>query len=108
MKSRSQRYGLKFEQIFTQQVFDWLKQEKSFRMRLDTMKLEELPEIVTIPPYKCVTYGIHHVKIVGEPGKTIKAVIIKDFTDLIFPFSWLNEYNYLSLLAKIKFEYNKN
>ena len=108
MKSRSERYGLKFDQIFTQQVFDWLKQEKSFRMRLDTMKLEEMPEIVTIPPYDCVTYGIHQVNIAGEPGKTIKAVIIKDFTDLIFPFSWLEEYNYLSLIAKIKSEHDKN
>lgn len=90
----SNKIGKAFSDIFTKEVYDRLKQGESFRMNLETMQLEELPEIVEIPRYRVVIYGI-------KVFSGIRFAWINDFTDLLFPFEWLETMTYEELLKKL-------
>lgn len=100
MLRTSEKHGMMFTDIFTLEVYNRLKNGESFRMNLETMQLEEIPEAVTIPQYDVVVYGIHNTK----QGK---AVVIHDFLDIIFPYDWLSM-GYYELVNQIQNDLKEN
>lgn len=94
------RYNRNIEDIFTKEVYERLKAKESFRMNLETMQLETLPEVVTIPRYDVVIYGI---KIVNG----IEVVCIHDFLDVLFEYKMLDE-PYEKVVEYLKKELTNN
>lgn len=84
----------KIDIILTEEVHEKLKDGKAFRMNLETMQLEELPEIISIPAYEVAIYSI-------KSFSGVAYVHINNFTDLFFPAEWL-KMDHKKLLEKIR------
>ena len=84
----------KIDVILTEGAHEKLKNGETFRMNLETMQLEELPEIISIPVYEVAIYSI-------KSFHGVEYVHINNFTDLFFPAEWL-ELDHKKLLEKIK------
>ncbi len=84
----------KIDVILTKEVHEKLKNGESFRMNLETMQLEELLEIVSIPVYEVAIYSI-------KSFHGVEYVHINNFTDLFFPAEWL-KMDHEKLLEKIR------
>jgi len=96
LKRQSQLHNKTFRQVFTKEAYNRLKNDESFRLNLETMRIEDIPEEITIPAYDVVIFGTHTIR--GE-----KAVVISDFLSIIFPFDWL-DMGYDDLIGKIESE----
>ena len=95
MLRRSEKHGKSLMDIFTVEAYNRLRNGENFRLNLETMQLEEIPEEISIPAYDVVTFAIHTIN-------GVKAVIIHDFLDIVIPFDWLLMMDYIDLVARIQ------
>lgn len=94
MKRASELKGKCINDIITIEVYNRLKAHECFRMNLNTMQLEDIPEVAEIPQYDVIIYSVSVIK-------GVDVVIIHDFLDIIFDFSLL-ELSYDKFIKKLK------
>lgn len=94
MLRTSEAHGKKFEEVFTKEAYNRLKRDEAFRLNLETMEYEYLPEVITIPPYDVVIFST-------RVSRGHKFVLINDFLDITFPFELL-QLPYEKLLEELK------